>query len=128
MATPVEARAIEDRHDLLAEVADMQASFDLRWAADMRAIKRWQTQTGRDLTWPDHADLVVWLLAEVDRLENILHNDWTALTERERILAGVGRLRRYEALSPMVYAETPRGSAVALHEVVAVIEGDVPHG
>ncbi len=44
------------------EEAEDAASFDLRWNADMRAIKRWQEATGRTLTWPDHADLCVWLL------------------------------------------------------------------
>ena len=48
---------------------EYRASFDLRWKADMRAIKRWQAaHPGNDLVWPDHADMVVWLLGEVDRL------------------------------------------------------------
>lgn len=43
--------------------------FDLRWKADMRAIKRWQAANpGNDLVWPDHADLVVWLLDQLDGL------------------------------------------------------------
>ena len=47
--------------------AELQATFNLRWDADMRAIKRWQAAgPDRELTWPDHADLVVWLL---ERLE-----------------------------------------------------------
>lgn len=46
--------------------AEMTAGFNLRWKADMRAIKRWQAATGRDLVWPDHADLVVWLLEQLD--------------------------------------------------------------
>jgi hypothetical protein len=40
--------------------------FNLRWNADMRAIKRWQDATGQTLTWPDHADLVVWLLEQLE--------------------------------------------------------------
>lgn len=62
------------RLDLAEAAEDLQQhdfSFDLRWRADMRAIKRWQAANpGNDLTWPDHADLVVWLLGELDRLEN----------------------------------------------------------
>jgi hypothetical protein len=46
------------------EIADHQASFDLRWKADMRAIDRWHDAGGHRLTWPDHADLVVWLLTQ----------------------------------------------------------------
>lgn len=50
-----------------AEVADLQKTFDLRWNADMRAIKMWQEAgEGRELTWPDHADLCVWLLGQLD--------------------------------------------------------------
>ena len=49
------------------ELEDMQCTFDLRWKADMRAIKRWQeAHPGNDLVWPDHADLVVWLLEQLE--------------------------------------------------------------
>ena len=48
--------------------SDNQASFDLRWKADMRAIKQWHESGGDKLVWPDHADLCVWLLSENDRL------------------------------------------------------------
>jgi hypothetical protein len=45
------------------EATEHKASFDLRWKADMRAIEMWQkAHPGNDLVWPDHADLVVWLL------------------------------------------------------------------
>jgi hypothetical protein len=54
---------------LKAEGADQEASFDLRWQADMRAIARWRAAgAGRELAMPDHADLCVWLL---ERLEEI---------------------------------------------------------
>ncbi len=49
------------------ELIERRASFDLRWDADMRAIKRWQAaHPGNDLTWPDHADMVVWLLEQIE--------------------------------------------------------------
>ena len=52
---------------LQRERDELQQSFDLRWRASMRAIKRWQeAHPGSDLTWPDHADLVVWLLEQLD--------------------------------------------------------------
>lgn len=56
------------RLDLDEEIADHDIGFNLRWDADMRAIKRWQSETGRDLVWPDHADMVVWLLNKVDEI------------------------------------------------------------
>ena len=49
------------------EMAEHNASFDLRWKADMRAINRWQeAHPGNDLVWPDHTDLCVWLLEALD--------------------------------------------------------------
>lgn len=58
---------------LMAEVEEHRHSFALRWQADMRAIKRWQAAgPGRELTWPDHADLVVWLLGEIDQRDGVL--------------------------------------------------------
>jgi hypothetical protein len=54
------------------EVEELQKTFDLRWNADMRAIERWQAATGQTLTWPDHADLVVWLLEQNDSLRAVL--------------------------------------------------------
>jgi hypothetical protein len=45
---------------------ELQHVFDLRWKASMRAIKLWQKRTGRKLVWPDHCDMVVWLLEQLD--------------------------------------------------------------
>jgi hypothetical protein len=69
---------------LKAEIADLQASFDLRWKADMRAIKRWQeAHPGSELTWPDHADLCVWLMEQLElasaklaEVDEILAANW----------------------------------------------------
>lgn len=71
------AAAIErlerERDEAWEKLAEHESSFKLRWAADMRAIKRWQAEApGRELTWPDHADLCVWLLAERDALRAAL--------------------------------------------------------
>lgn len=60
---------------LLAELAEYKASSDLRWNADQRAIQRWKAaHPDKPLTQPDHADLCVWLMAELE----------TALTAAER--------------------------------------------
>ena len=63
---------INNRHRLFQRIEELEEalrdrdrSFELRWKADMRAIKMWQAETGEDLTWPDHADLVVWLLGKL---------------------------------------------------------------
>lgn len=58
---------------LKAELAEMQQSFDLRWNADMRAIKRWQeAHPGNELMWPDHADLCIWLMEQTDQLRDLV--------------------------------------------------------
>lgn len=55
---------------LRAERDELNASFELRWKADMRAIARWrEAHPGNELVMPDHADLCVWLLAERDALQ-----------------------------------------------------------
>jgi hypothetical protein len=60
-------RAHDGRENPFTRAAELQRTFDLRWAADMRAIKRWQeAHPGNDLVWPDRADLVVWLLERDD--------------------------------------------------------------
>ena len=60
--------------DLMKEAADrieeLERSFHLRWKADRRATLRWQAANpGNDLTWPDHADLVVWLMERLEALD-----------------------------------------------------------
>ena len=49
-----------------AERDELQAAFDLRWKADLRAIEKWQKQTGEKLVWPDHGDLCIWLLGQLN--------------------------------------------------------------
>ena len=54
---------------LTAEVADCDASFNLRWNASVRARQRWQEATGRAQAWPGHEDLCVWLMEKLDSAE-----------------------------------------------------------
>lgn len=47
--------------------AELTAYFNLRWDADRRATARWQAaHPDRADVWPDHADLVVWLMEQHD--------------------------------------------------------------
>lgn len=53
--------------EVLVDLEDSERSFELRWKADMRAIKRWQAAgPNRQQTWPDHADLCVWLMEQLE--------------------------------------------------------------
>lgn len=46
---------------------ELEDLFDLRHAADCRAVKRWRrAHPGNDLRSPDHADLVVWLIEQLE--------------------------------------------------------------
>lgn len=55
---------------LQEQCEDLQKTFDLMWAADMRAIKRWQAANpGNDLVWPDRSKLTEWLLNRITFLE-----------------------------------------------------------
>jgi hypothetical protein len=60
---PIPTECVKEIARLQTELQEYQHSFDLRWNADMRAIRRWQAEgVGREQIWPDHADMVVWLL------------------------------------------------------------------
>lgn len=51
-------------------VQELEATFDLQWHADQRAIKRWQeAHPDKPCVWPDRADMVVWLMGELDTKE-----------------------------------------------------------
>lgn len=52
---------------LKQECDELQRTFDLRWAADMRAIARWRGgDPEKQFRLPDHADLCCWLLAQLE--------------------------------------------------------------
>ena len=76
MSDDLVKRLLETGKQAAALIKAMEQSFDLRREADMRAIKMWQeSNPGNDLTWPDHADLCVWLMEKVkqaaDRIEEL---------------------------------------------------------
>jgi hypothetical protein len=62
--------AIDDLLRDAAETKDLQQTFDRVWKAQMRGVERWQSAApGRELTWPDQGDLVVWLLDQLKERE-----------------------------------------------------------
>lgn len=56
------------------ELTEMKATFDLRWKADQRAIKRWHDAGNDKAIWPDHADLMVWLLERLEAKDQTIVN------------------------------------------------------
>ena len=78
-------------------IEELEQLFDLRWAADMRAIKAWQiAHPDQPKTWPDHADLGTWCLSRIEKLEAALH-EWDALIHHQYTGSR-------EAMSDMQYA------------------------
>lgn len=53
-------------------LAEERLLTDLRWEADKRGIDLWQQSTGKTRIWPDHADLVCYLIDRLDRAEQII--------------------------------------------------------
>jgi hypothetical protein len=62
------------------KVEELEHLFEMQWAADQRAIKRWQAaHPGNDLVWPDRADMVVWLMGQYDAEQTASENMITLL-------------------------------------------------
>ena len=54
---------------LKRENKELQQTLDLIQACNMRAIKRWQKEYGRDMIWPDRTDMIFWLMQQVDAIQ-----------------------------------------------------------
>ena len=59
-------RAERELAEARAALVEHEQLFELRWAADVRAIKAWRIATGREMVSPDHVDLCVFLMAALD--------------------------------------------------------------
>jgi hypothetical protein len=93
-------RSLQTKDAEIARLKDAdvehEASFDLRWKADMRAIERWRgARKDRELILPDHADLCVNALDWVETAESAL-KDRDAEVER---LKSAWQERENEALT-----------------------------
>lgn len=108
----------------------LQRLADLRWAADERAIQRWQAEEpGRELQRPDHADLCCWLIVRFammrddrDAIRAQLAAREAAAREGERA-AMLDALAAIEAEAQRRYqdAEHVERTGAYLHGVVAGI-------
>jgi len=59
----------EETLEYIDEIKELERLFDLRYKADMQAIERWHKAGNDELVWPDHADLVIWLLEQLEKAE-----------------------------------------------------------
>lgn len=60
----------QERDKFRRDIHELNRTFDLRWKADQRAIKMWQNEAvDREHIWPDHADMVVFLLHKLDETD-----------------------------------------------------------
>lgn len=68
-----EMRSIATLEAAQQKAIELEHEFDLRWAADMRAIQAWRKPNpGKKLVLPDHADLCTWLIAKVHSMDSAL--------------------------------------------------------
>lgn len=75
---------------LRGENAELQQVFDLQWAADQRGIDMWREgHPERQLTRPDHAKLVAWLLERLTAAEATLAG---VEAERDRLRYALERI------------------------------------
>lgn len=60
-----------ERAELLAEVAELRALFDLQWTRSRQADAMWQAEDPekRANVWPDLGALLTWLMARIRTLE-----------------------------------------------------------
>lgn len=80
MIEAMEEHASNQTASLRKEIEERELSYQLRHAADVRAIKIWQEKTSKKMTLPDQADLCVFLMGlieerdkEIERLKGALN-------------------------------------------------------
>ena len=79
---------VGQRNKATDRIEKLEQLFDLRWAADMRAIKAWQiAHPDQPKTWPDHADLGTWCLSRIEKLEAALRE----IAEANNVQAGTDK-------------------------------------
>ena len=76
------------------EAESLQASMDLRVDASQRAIRKWHAAGHDLLCWPDYADLCVWLMEEIGRLDTELRRE-----RKEEYIRVTGCVLRVRALN-----------------------------
>jgi hypothetical protein len=64
--------AIRTALDALQAAEELQSIFDREWEIDMKAVARWRAaRPGRELMLPSRTNMVVWLLEQLERAEEL---------------------------------------------------------
>lgn len=85
---------IQHAHD---ELQDLQNVFDSTWKANQRGIKAWQEKTGKTNTWPDQANMVEFLMDEIDNHDSVVEK---LEAENERLREALKGVKKI--ITPMV--------------------------
>ncbi len=104
------------RLKLKADLTECDQSFDLRWEADMRARDMWHAAGGDEMTWPDHADLCVWLLERLAEARETVERQGK-LMEPAQYPGPIARALR------MVNKERQRGVEAERQRIVEILRG-----
>lgn len=128
IAELIALRAENER--LRVEVAEKQATFEIRWKSDRRATARWQEATGEELTWPDHADLCVWLLEENAKLRR----EWEVVIWESRETRGYVIRLKFKCqwlnskgqwgVVPLLFESSEQAEAFAISKLDAAMKGE----
>ena len=112
----VRSKRAQTRKALLEHLKELHYTFDLRWEADMRAIKQWrEANPGNEDVFPDHTDLCVWLMGQMKGLENLMLAAGKEIKSLEAARAGdQQRLSHYEAhIEKLTAPEPPDDELIA---------------
>lgn len=120
--------------ELEGEIAEQQSSFELRWDADMRAIQQWQEATGKELQLPNHTDLCVWLMRQLDNAQAELARLRDAWRISDANLTGdlemsAEKIRKLEAelarLREQQWEPLPVGSTLSIDNATMAVSNDI---
>ena len=90
--------------ELTEQCGELNALFDLRWKADMRAVERWRAgHPERELRLPDHADMVVWLLEREDARDALIERLRERYWRADIACPACGRVVRGSVLEELGY-------------------------
>jgi hypothetical protein len=110
---------------LIQQAKELEEIFELRHKADIRGITMWRGKhPERELTLPDHADMVAWLLERLDKFEETLKREIAQnlpkALEVEQARQEVA-MEMVEEIEKHIWYKTEIGSVLAIEVKVRTI-------